>query len=52
MNPGPFRNAPLFGEIQKGTAGRGRETKNVTTIYDKRHDNLRYFMTISVSLFH
>ena len=34
-----------FGEIQKGTAGRGRE-KNVTTICDKRHDNLRHVTTI------
>ena len=46
----------LFGENQKGTAGRGRRKRNVTTICDKRHDNfdscvnLRHLMTISVSL--
>ena len=33
---------PLLGDNQKGTARRGRE-KNVTTICDKRHDNLRHF---------
>ena len=33
-----------IGENQKGTAGRGRE-KNVTTICDKRHDNLRQLAT-------
>ena len=47
-----------IGENQKGTAGRGREKKchdnlrqtsrQFTTFYD----NLRHFMTISVSLFH
>ena len=47
----------FFGESQKGTAGRGREKKchdnlrqtsrQFTTFYD----NLRHFMTISVSLF-
>ena len=46
------------GQIQKGTAGRGREKKchdnlrqtsrQLTTC----HDNLRHFMTISVSFFH
>ena len=35
----------LIGENQKGTAGRGRE-RNVTTICDKRHDNLRHVTTI------
>ena len=34
----------FLGENQKGTAGRGRE-KKVTTICDKRHDNLRHFRT-------
>ena len=33
------------GENQKGTEGRGRE-KSVTTICDRRHDNLRHVTTI------
>ena len=44
-----------IGEIQKGTAGRGRELRHFTTICDiLRHfatscDTLRHFMTISVA---
>ena len=43
--------SPYIGESQKGTAGRGRE-KIVTTISDKRHDNLRDFTTICVIKYH
>ena len=35
-----------FAENQKGTVGRGREKKHVTTICDKRQDNLTTFTTI------
>ena len=51
---------PKFGEIQKGTAGRGREKKasrqfatNVTTIYDMSrqfatfYDNFRLFIPLT-----
>ena len=47
-----------IGEIQKGTAGRGREKKchdnlrQTSRQFTTCHDNLRHFMTISVSLFH
>ena len=50
--------SPLIGEIQKGTAGRGREKKchdnlrQTSRQFTTCHDNLRHFMTISVSLFH
>ena len=49
---------PTVGEIQKGTAGRGREKKchdnlrQTSRQFMTCHDNLRHFMTISVSLFH
>ena len=44
---------------REGDGGKGTAKKNVTTIGDKRHDNLRHFydhwrhcMTIAVSLVH
>ena len=52
------KNTIVIRRKPKGDGGKGTGKKmsrqfatNVTTIYDS-HDNLRHFMTISVSLFH